>query len=72
MQGKLAVISSVSLGILTRNKDFGTPLALGSVMLPRFLPLAPSFTVKQALKNFIEFLLNFVNILPNVYYSTVL
>ena len=29
------------------NKEFGTPLALGIMMLPKFMPLSPSLTVKE-------------------------
>jgi len=38
-------------------------------MLPSFLPLEPTFTANQGLKKFMEFLLKFVNILSNAYYS---
>ena len=48
MQGRLTLISSVSLGVLTRNKDIGTPRALGITMLPRLLVLILYFIVKQA------------------------
>ena len=44
------LISSISLGVLTRNKDFKTPLGLWITMLPRYLLLPLSFIVKQVLK----------------------
>ena len=46
------LIYSVSLEALTRNRDFRTPLDLGITMLPSYLPLPPSFTVKQVLKKY--------------------
>ena len=64
MQGKLTFISSLCLGALTRNKDFGTPLALGIMMQLRFVPLLPSYIVKQELKKIMKTFFDFVNVSP--------
>ena len=45
--------TSTHLGVVTHNKDFGTPLAFGIMVLPRFMPLSPTFTVKEVLKIYI-------------------
>ena len=48
--------------VLTRNKDFGTPLAFGIAMLPRFLAFLPSLQNK-GLKIY-GYFYDFVNNLP--------
>ena len=44
-------ITSVSLGLLHRNKDFPTSLEQANKMISRVLLLVPSFTKKKAFKN---------------------
>ena len=48
------LISSVSLGVLTQNKDFGASRALGIVMLPRFLVLSLSVRIYGIFFDFIN------------------
>ena len=52
---KQTPITSVSLGLLQRNKYFQTPLEQANKEMSRFLLLAHSFTEKTAFKNFTEF-----------------
>ena len=58
------LLSSVPLGALTRYKDFLTPPAWRIMMVPRYLPLPPSFTVKQVIKKIYRIFFDFVNISP--------
>ena len=55
-----------SFGTLQANEDFRAPLAWVNTMIPRFEPLAPSFTKNKAGKQVYEFFQN-TQILPNVF-----
>jgi len=66
-RSKQTLITSVSLGLLQRNKDFWT-LEQANKMIPRFWLLVPSFTEKMVFKKFTEFCFSiYTSIFPTAF-----